>query len=103
MLFKGLLSLDITKLEIKSITGTEKEKSAAVCVLPIIKQHHLLLVTLLLFNSLANETLPIFLGALVRASNSVVRITLEHFMILYMNVYVTVGTFYGGMYVFTYV
>jgi len=66
LILKGLLSLDITKLEIKSITGTDREKSAAVCVLPIIKQHHLLLVTLLLFNSLANETLPIFLGALVR-------------------------------------
>jgi metal transporter CNNM len=62
---KGLLSLDITKLEIKSITGSEREKAAAIAVLPIVQQHHLLLVTLLLFNSLANETLPIFLGALV--------------------------------------
>ena len=68
IIFAGLLSLDITKLEIKSITGTKKEKSAAARVLPIIKQHHLLLVTLLLFNSLANETLPIFLGALVRTA-----------------------------------
>lgn len=61
----GLLSLDTTKLEIKTMTGTSKEKRAAASILPIVKQHHLLLVTLLLFNSIANETLPIFLGALV--------------------------------------
>eukprot|EP01038_Epipyxis_sp_PR26KG_P011531 gene11531-15446_t len=61
----GLLSLDVTKLEIKSITGNELERYSALVVLPLVKQHHLLLVTLLLFNSLANETLPIFLGALV--------------------------------------
>lgn len=61
----GLLSLDITKLEIKLMTGNEEDKKAVISVLPIVKQHHLLLVTLLLFNSLANEALPIFLGALV--------------------------------------
>lgn len=61
----GLLSLDITKLEIKMMTGSEAEKQAAAKILPIVQQHHLLLVTLLLFNSLANETLPIFLGAIV--------------------------------------
>jgi metal transporter CNNM len=61
----GLLSLDVTKLEIKSMTGNRHEKKAALQVLPVVKKHHLLLVTLLLFNSLANETLPIFLGALV--------------------------------------
>lgn len=61
----GLLSFDVTKLEIKTMTGTNEEKSAAAAILPIVKQHHLLLVTLLLFNSIANETLPIFLGALV--------------------------------------
>lgn len=61
----GLLSLDETKLEIKMMTGTSSEKAAAKLILPIIKRHHLLLVTLLLFNSVANETLPIFLGSLV--------------------------------------
>jgi CBS domain containing-hemolysin-like protein len=61
----GLLSLDVTKLEIKCRVGTDEEKSDAAMVLPIVKQHHLLLVTLLLFNSIANETLPIFLGELV--------------------------------------
>lgn len=61
----GLLSLDVTKLEIKIMTGSPEERLAAEKVLPIVKQHHLLLVTLLLFNSVANETLPIFLGSLM--------------------------------------
>jgi CBS domain containing-hemolysin-like protein len=61
----GLLSLDITKLEIKLILGTNHEKEAINLILPLIKRHHLLLVTLLLFNAISNETLPIFLGEIV--------------------------------------
>ncbi len=61
----GLLSLDITKLEIKAMIGSDIEKKSALIIIPIVKQHHLLLVTLLLFNSLANEALPVFLGSLV--------------------------------------
>jgi metal transporter CNNM len=61
----GLLSLDVTKLEIKSMTGTARDKADAAIILPIVKQHHVLLCTLLLFNSLANEALPVFLDSLV--------------------------------------
>ena len=61
----GLMSLDNTKLQIKSMIGTPSEVDAAKCLLPIISEHHLLLVTLLLFNAIAMEALPIFLGALV--------------------------------------
>ena len=61
----GLLSLDITKLEIKAMIGTDEEKEAVLKIIPIVQKHHLLLVTLLLFNSLANESLPVFLGSLV--------------------------------------
>ena len=61
----GMLSLDQMKLEIKSMTGTEVEKRDAQLILPVVKQHHLLLCTLLLFNSLANEALPVFLDSLV--------------------------------------
>lgn len=61
----GLLSLDITKLEIKAMIGNDIEKKSALIIIPIVKQHHMLLVTLLLFNSLANEALPVFLGSLV--------------------------------------
>lgn len=58
----GLLSLDPLLLLIKIRAGaTEKEKNQAASLLPIVKQHHLLLVTLLLLNSMANEALPLFL------------------------------------------
>jgi hypothetical protein len=33
--------------------------------LPLIKDHHWLLVTLFLFNAIANEALPVFLSGLV--------------------------------------
>ena len=61
----GLLSLDQLKLKIKLAVGTTQEKQAAIKILPIISNHHLLLCTLLLFNSVANEALPIFLNELV--------------------------------------
>lgn len=61
----GLLSLDVTKLEIKAMTGSVVDRADAEAILPIVKRHHLLLVTLLLFNSMANEALPVFLSALV--------------------------------------
>ena len=61
----GLLSIETTKLEIKRITGTDEEKHDVDLILPIVKEHHLLLCTLLLFNSLANEALPVFLDSLV--------------------------------------
>ena len=61
----GLLSLDQTKLEIKCMTGTDEEKNDAKLILPIVKQHHMLLCTLLLFNSVSNEALPVFLDTLV--------------------------------------
>ena len=62
----GLLSLDPLLLLIKMRAGsTQLEKDQAASLLPIVKQHHLLLVTLLLLNSLANEALPLFLEVLV--------------------------------------
>lgn len=64
-LIMGLLSLDVTKLEIKSIIGDDIEKEAASKLLPIVKQHHLLLVTLLFLSSMASESLPIFLSELM--------------------------------------
>lgn len=52
-------------MKIKSTSGTEKEKEYANKVLPIIKNHHLLLVSLMLWNASATEALPIFLNKLV--------------------------------------
>ena len=55
----GLLSLDRTQLEILENVGKPKEKKYAKKILPIIKRHHLLLVTLLLANAAAVEAMPI--------------------------------------------
>ncbi|GBG33163.1 Metal transporter CNNM2 [Hondaea fermentalgiana] len=41
------------------------EQKAARSILPVVSRHHLLLVTLLLLNSLANECLPLFLDEIV--------------------------------------
>ncbi len=53
------------EMEIKSRSGSPEEQQYASKLLPIIKRHHLLLVTLMLWNASANEALPIFLSALV--------------------------------------
>jgi metal transporter CNNM len=56
-----LVSLDQMQLEILKKSGEDKEKEYAAKIIPLVKQHHLLLVTLLLSNALAMEALPIFL------------------------------------------
>jgi hypothetical protein len=62
----GMLSLDPLMLLVKiRASRSPEEKHQAEALLPIVKQHHLLLVTLLLLNSLANEALPLFLEKLV--------------------------------------
>lgn len=61
----GVASLDPSMLRMKRETGTEEEKAAVEKLLPIVKQHHLLLVSLILCNSLFSESLPIFLTALL--------------------------------------
>jgi len=61
----GMLGMDPIMLLIKERAGTAQEQRMASKLLPFVKQHHRLLVTLLLLNSLANEALPIFLEAVV--------------------------------------
>jgi len=62
----GMLSLDTLMLLVKiRAARSQKEKEQAQALLPIVKQHHYLLVTLLLLNSMANEALPLFLDRLV--------------------------------------
>lgn len=61
----GFMGIPIMELEIKLETGDEETKRQARKILPILRQHHLLLVTLLLNNAVAMEALPIFLDALV--------------------------------------
>lgn len=73
----GLVSLDPMEMEI-IVKSEEKDKpdekdrqklkldqACAKSILPLIQDHHRLLVTLLLMNSLANEALPLFLDAVV--------------------------------------
>lgn len=64
-LTQGLLSLDFTEMKIKSRSGTPSEKKYADKLIPVIKRHHLLIVTLMLWNASATEALPIFLSGLV--------------------------------------
>eukprot|EP00536_Pseudo-nitzschia_multiseries_P011175 jgi/Psemu1/259641/estExt_Genewise1Plus.C_3660038 len=62
----GMLSLDPLMLLVKiRASRSPEEKAQAESLLPIVKQHHMLLVTLLLLNSMANEALPLFLDRLV--------------------------------------
>jgi hypothetical protein len=65
-LFLGLLTLDPLDLQIiLKVSISEDEKKHAAALLPIVEQHHLVLVTLLLMNGVAYETLPIFMDKLV--------------------------------------
>ena len=63
----GYSSIDSLQLDIKLKNGTEEEKKYARNIIPIIEKKHLLLATLLLSNSLAMESLPIFLDAIMPA------------------------------------
>eukprot|EP00729_Bicosta_minor_P005262 gene5262-17583_t len=61
----GLLSLDTMQLSILQKAGHDNEQKYAKTLIPLVKQHHLLLVTLLLANAGVAETLPLFLDRLV--------------------------------------
>ncbi|XP_071135170.1 uncharacterized protein [Mytilus edulis] len=67
----GLLSLDLMTLKIMRDGGSPKEKKQAQKILPLVERHHLLLVTLLLANAAAVESMPIFLD---RVSSPVIAI-----------------------------
>ena len=57
----GLLSLDETTLQVVERAGTEKEKKHARRIMPLVRRHHLLLVTLLLANAASVEAMPLFM------------------------------------------
>lgn len=62
----GLLSLEVLDLRIAEMTSTcDNERQTARSLIPLVTDHHRLLVTLLLCNSIANEALPLFLDKLV--------------------------------------
>lgn len=60
----GLMSLDAVEMEVLLRSGTEQEKRMAQRIMPVIKNTHWLLVTLLLCNALSMEALPLFLDRL---------------------------------------
>lgn len=57
----GLMSLDLLTLRILRESGTNSQRTYAKRILPLVQHHHLVLVTLLLWNAIAMEALPIFL------------------------------------------
>jgi len=61
----GLMSLDITNLKIIAKSGSTTQRKHAKKIMPLVRKHHLLLVTLLCANALAMEALPLFLDRLV--------------------------------------
>ncbi|CAK9176362.1 unnamed protein product [Ilex paraguariensis] len=61
----GLMSLGLVDLEVLSKSGRPQDRIHASKILPVVKNQHLLLCTLLMGNSLAMESLPIFLDKLV--------------------------------------
>ncbi|GAX85308.1 hypothetical protein CEUSTIGMA_g12725.t1 [Chlamydomonas eustigma] len=61
----GLLSLDPVDIEVLKRSGTPTEKRNAESIVPVIRDTHWLLVTLLLCNAACMETLPLFLNQLV--------------------------------------
>lgn len=63
----GLMSLGLVDLEVLLKSGTPQDQKYAAKILPVVKNQHLLLCTLLIGNALAMEALPIFLDALVTA------------------------------------
>ncbi|KAJ2156655.1 hypothetical protein GGF46_005040 [Coemansia sp. RSA 552] len=61
----GLMSLDEVNLQILATSGTETQRAFARRIQPIRKNGHWLLVTLLLANTVVNETLPILMDSVL--------------------------------------
>ncbi|KAJ4848747.1 DUF21 domain-containing protein [Turnera subulata] len=63
----GLMSMSLVDLEVLAKSGTPTDRKHAAKILPVVKNQHLLLCTLLICNAAAMEALPIFLDSLVTA------------------------------------
>ncbi|KAL5746420.1 hypothetical protein ACOSP7_027566 [Xanthoceras sorbifolium] len=63
----GLMSLSLVDLEVLMKAGLPQDRKNAAKILPIVKNQHLLLCTLLIGNAMAMEALPIFIDALLPA------------------------------------
>lgn len=92
-LFLGLLTLDALDLQIIQRASVDPEEiTYATKLLPIVQQRHRVLVTLLLLNAIAYETLPIFLDALMP---SWVAILLSSTVVLLLGEIIPSGIFMG--------
>ncbi|XP_020234008.1 DUF21 domain-containing protein At2g14520 isoform X1 [Cajanus cajan] len=67
----GLMSLSLVDLEVLAKSGTRQDRKHAAKILPVVRNQHLLLCTLLICNAAAMEALPIFLDSLVVAWGAV--------------------------------
>ncbi|PAA61227.1 hypothetical protein BOX15_Mlig012029g2 [Macrostomum lignano] len=76
----GLLSLDPLSLKVLADSGNGSVKKYAKRLLPIIKRHHWLLVTLLLGNAACVEAMPIFLD---RVSDPIIAIVVSVTAVLF--------------------
>jgi hypothetical protein len=62
----GLVSQEIIDLKIREVASeSDLEREQVRSLVPLLMDHHRLLVTLLLINALANEALPLFLDKIV--------------------------------------
>ncbi|XP_027338108.1 DUF21 domain-containing protein At2g14520-like [Abrus precatorius] len=61
----GLMSLSLVDLEVLAKSGTPQDRNHAAKILPVVRNQHLLLCTLLICNAIAMEALPVFLNRLV--------------------------------------
>lgn len=68
----GLMSMDHVDLEVLKRSGTGTEKKHAERLSPLLQKQHLLLVTLLLFNAMAMEALPLFIDKLTNPATAVI-------------------------------
>lgn len=67
----GLMSLSLVDLEVLAKSGTPQDRKHAEKILPVVKNQHLLLCTLLICNAAAMEALPIFLDSLITAVGAI--------------------------------
>ncbi|KAK6908644.1 hypothetical protein I204_02063 [Kwoniella mangroviensis CBS 8886] len=61
----GYFSVDPTQLQVLSISGTPKQQKYAMKILPVRKDSHLLLTTLILGNMIVNEALPVVMDNVI--------------------------------------
>ena len=66
-------SLEVLDLRIKELASSDpRERAQARRLIPLVQDHHRLLVTLLLLNAMANEALPLFLDKIFPGKSKII-------------------------------